>query len=75
MLTRKAKGKKWFRWVAIVAAIGFASKTLASITMGANVVNTIAANIAAFVGSVLVFGSFAFVLGWIFGGEKEDLIQ
>jgi hypothetical protein len=72
MSTRTEKGLEWLRWLTIVAAIGFGTKALTSISMGAHVLNTLAANFAQFIGAVLLWGSLAFILGWLFGKAKDS---
>ena len=71
MSPRTVKGLKWFRWVAITAAIGFGAKAIILIFMGAHLINTLAAHFAMFVGAVLIWGSLAFILGWLFGKKSE----
>ena len=72
MSPRTKKGFRWFRWVAIVGAIGFGAKAFMAILSGAHFINTITANIAQFIGAVLIWGSVAFIVGWLLGGQKKD---
>lgn len=66
MSPRVLKGFTWFKKVAIYCGIFFGI-SLVFAFRSSNTVNSVAAALAGFVGSVVVFGAAAFVAGWIWG--------
>lgn len=72
MSPRTRKGLRWFRWVALMAAVGLGAKAATGILFGANAVNTIASALAGFFAGTLILGGLAFALGWLLGHEHTD---
>lgn len=70
MSARVEKGKRWFKFVLLLVGISAGIKVLFALGHP-NMGNKLALAFVQFVGGALIFGSLAFLLGWLAGKEKE----
>ena len=68
MSPRVSKGLCWFKQTALYCGICLGVSLFFAFNSG-NTVNKVADAIAVFVAGIVVFGSLAFVAGWIWGGR------